>query len=89
MVPNEARAEHLIHELTDPAWGARMTAVESLGRLGAATGVSQALAKMLEDENEWVRSSAAQALDKLGYQDGVLEVLMKTLTDDPTCIAYG
>jgi HEAT repeat protein len=49
---------------TDQHWRVRMTAVQTLGRLGAA-GVSDALKAAVDDEHPRVRAAAELALHRL------------------------
>lgn len=58
-------ARALLMATTDQQWRVRMTAVQTLGRLGVK-GVSNHLRAALEDEHPRVRAAAEQALQRVG-----------------------
>ncbi len=67
--------------VSDPFYGVRIDAADSLGRIRTET-VRPALLKMLEDPNREVRSAAAGALGGLPKEAGTIDRLMQMARSD-------
>lgn len=65
--PADAAVEPLLRAVRDPHWRVRMTAVQTLGRLGV-DGVEEELSRAARDAHERVRAAAVLALGRAGNE---------------------
>lgn len=78
----------LIDLLDDPCPNVRMTAVEGCKCLGAREAVSDLIARLKVEKEEWVCFAILEALRELGDEDAVLEVLFVPCAGEISRRAY-
>ena len=69
-----AAASYLIDALDDDYWRVRMTAIQTLGRLGIE-GITPELIKGLDDEHDRVRAAGVIALGRVGDETALQQLI--------------
>lgn len=75
-VGNKDSSPALLAALGDDQWRVRMTATQTIGRLGIE-GVTRQLLERLKDDHARVRAAAILALERVGTEEAVQQLLRR------------